>query len=128
MCGQGDESGTATDIERFESVVGNSGQNADLQSLFSVDVLLVSPCNTGQRKSAPAGTRTRALGLGNRCSIRLSYRGVQSTKPFRACRPLRSRGAIQAYVHGGVLIRAWPKTSYATPAGTLWAAMSEAAP
>ena len=35
--------------------------------------------------SAPAGTRTRALGLGNRCSIRLSYRGAQSTKPFQAC-------------------------------------------
>ena len=95
VCGQGDESGAATDIERFESVVGNSGQNADLQSLFSVDVLLVSPCNTGQRKSAPAGTRTRALGLGNRCSIRLSYRGALTTKRWKGrvvtiavrCRP-----------------------------------------
>ncbi len=29
-----------------------------------------------QADGAPAGTRTRASGLGNRCSIRLSYRGT----------------------------------------------------
>ena len=33
----------------------------------------------GEEGSTPAGTRTRAHGLGNRCSIRLSYRGKNLT-------------------------------------------------
>ena len=35
----------------------------------------------GGEDGTPAGTRTRARGLGNRCSIRLSYRGVLATMP-----------------------------------------------
>ena len=39
--------------------------------------------------SAPAGTRTRAHGLGNRCSIRLSYRGTYLKGAyFRVARPV----------------------------------------
>ena len=44
---------------------------------------MIRPFVTLSAKSTPAGTRTRAHGLGNRCSIRLSYRGTQSTEPSR---------------------------------------------
>ena len=60
-------------------------EDGALEGTDTGEVALPSPVRYMVRPGTPARTRTGAHGLGNRCSIRLSYRGTQSIDWSTAC-------------------------------------------